>query len=433
MRRVAVTGLGVVSPLGIGIDRHWQALMAARTAIGRSERLAGLGFPIDVAAEIPEQVLGEYVSRFPRKQLKLFSRVTLFGMIGSSLALESAGLQGNAVNPLRFGVFLGTFFTNLPFALFLNWMEGAGLKQQADAFDLSKANAYCMTSINPMDFSLKTMPNLSAGHIAIVHNAQGICRVIADGCTAGLHAVGQAFQAIREDQMDIALCGGAEAPLEEFVFVNFCTLDFLARDGGVPEQACRPFDSERRGAVLGEGAGILVLEEYEHALARGAPIYGEILGFGAAAGRAVAGRESEVDELTEGIGLSMRAGLESAGAERADFISANGDSTRRHDLAEARAVREVFGEPGKRIPVTATKSMHGHLVSGSGPLELISCLLALEKGVIPPTVNLRAPDPLCELNCVAGLPRPLPEMESALVNAVGLFGDSATVVVGKAP
>ncbi len=438
MRRVVVTGLGVVSPLDIGMGGHWEALISGRSAVARSQRLAAQNFPVDVVAEIPEPVLQKQLKRLPRKQLKLFSRVALFGMIGSSLAVEDAGLSNASNDPRRFGVFLGTFFTTLDFPTFLRWMAGAESSERAETFDLHKANTYCMTSINPMDFSLKTMPNLTAGHIAIAHNAQGFCRVIADACTGGLQAIGQAFLAIKEDQLDIALCGGAESPLEEYIFVNFCTVDFLAQEVEEPERACCPFDAERAGAVLGEGAGMLVLEEYEHALGRGAKIYGEILGFGAAAGdiavspqSSVISDHSKVDRVTERVSLAMRAALTEAGTDQVDLIAPNGDSTKTHDLAETQAIKEVFGSAAKGIPISATKAMHGHLVSASGAVEFMTCLVALDRGIIPPTINLRNPDPLCDLDYVPNTPRPRPNMRTALVNAVGLFGESASILVRR--
>jgi len=298
--------------------------------------------------------------------------------------------------------------------------------------DLGKANAYCMTSINPVDFSLKTMPNLAAGHIAIGHNAQGFCRVIADGCTGGLQAVGQAFLAIKEDKVDVALCGGAEAPLEEFVFLNLCTLDFLARTGE-PSRLCSPFDRSRSGAVLGEGAGMLVLEELERAQSRGARIYGEVVGYGSAAGDAMIGRNpARVEAVAERLGLAMSSALREAKVESVDLIAANGDSTITNDLAETRAIKRLFGPRARSIPISASKATHGHLISGSGALDLITGLLALNRGTIPPTLNLRNPDSQCDLDYVPNLPREKEGMKVALVNAVGLFGESACIVVRKA-
>lgn len=432
MRRVVVTGVGVVSPLGIGIEEHWSGMISGRTAIRRSSRLADQGFPVDVAAEIPESAIRGQLYRLPRKQLKLFSRVMLFGMIASSMAVEDGGLSDGSFDSSRCGVFLGTFFTTLDFSAFLHWMGEVESSGVAETLDLGKANAYCMTSINPVDYSLKTMPNLAAGHIAIGHNAQGFCRVIADGCTGGLQAIGQGFLAIKENQLDVALCGGAEAPLEEFVFLNLCTLDFLARADKEPDRLCSPFDQSRSGAVLGEGAGMLVLEELERARSRGAHIYGEIIGYGSAAGDArLDRRDKKVEAVAERLGLAMKSALREAEAERVDLIAANGDSTKTNDLAETKAIKELFGPSARSIPISAPKAAHGHLISGSGALELITSLLALNRAMIPPTLNLYDPDPRCDLDYVPNRPREKRGMRIALVNAVGLFGESASIMVRR--
>jgi 3-oxoacyl-[acyl-carrier-protein] synthase II len=425
--------MGIVSPLGIGKEAHWAGLASGRTAITRSERLASQDFPVQVAAVIPDSTLHEHLHRLPRKQLKLFSRVMRFGMIASALAVEDSALGNSAIDPTRCGVFLGTFFTTLDLPAFLHWMSEAESTASAETLDLCRANSYCMTSINPVDYSLKTMPNLAAGHIAIGHNAQGFCRVIADGCTGGLQAVGQAFLAIRENQLDMALCGGAEAPLEEFVFVNLCTLDFLGRNGAEADGACRPFDTERSGAVLGEGAAMLILEEWERARGRGAPIYGEIVGYGVSAGDATVRMELErVKAVAERVGLAMESALGQARVESVDLIAANGDSTRINDLAEARAIRQVFGTRAKEISISASKPMHGHLISGSGPLEMSGALLALNRDLIPPTLNLRRAEEQEHLNYVSGRGLERRGMQTALVNTIGLFGESASVVVRKA-
>jgi len=427
-----VTGLGVVSPLGIGAEDHWSGAVSGRSAIKHSSRLGDQGFPVDVAAEIPEAILQDQLYRLPRKQLKLFSRVMLFGMIASSLAVEDSDLRNCSLDSNRYGVFLGTFFTTLDFSAFLHWMNEAGLDAEPETFDLGKANAYCMTSMNPVNYSLKTMPNLAAGHIAIGQNARGFCRVIADGCTGGLHSIGQAFHAIQEDHLDVALCGGAEAPLEEFVFLNLCTLNFLARTDKDPSQLCRPFDQSRSGAVLGEGAGMLVLEEFEHARNRGARIYGEVIGYGSAAGDArIDEGDGKVKAVAARLGLAMQVALGQAEIGIVDLIEANGDSTKANDLAETLAIKRVFGPCAGRIPISASKAAHGHLISGSGALELITGLLALNKDMIPPTLNLGNPDPECDLDYVPNEPREKKDMRVALVNSVGLFGESASIVVRR--
>lgn len=432
MRRVAITGIGIVSPLGMGKEEHWAGLASGRSAIGRSGRLAGHGFPIDVAAEIPEKALKDQLYRLPRKQLKLFSRVMLFGMIASSMAIEDSGLGARPPEASRWGVFLATFFTTLDFRAFFPWMAESELDGGTETLDLGKANSYCMTSINPVDYSLKTMPNLAAGHIAISHNLQGFCRVIADGCTGGLQSIGQGYLAIRESQLDVALCGGAEAPLEEFVFLNLCTIDFLARMNREPDQLCSPFDQSRSGTVLGEGAGMLVLEELEHARSRGARIYGEVVGYGCAAGDARIDRKAErVDAVAERLSLAMKTALGESGPDTVDLIGANGDSTPINDLAETRAIKRVFGSRAGKIPISASKAAHGHLISGAGALELITSLLAMDRATIPPTLNLSNPDPQCDLDYVVDGPRATGPMRGALVNSVGLFGESASIVVRR--
>lgn len=414
------------------MDEHWAGLISGRSAIARSQRLVNQGFPVDVVAEIPEAMLRAQLHRLPKKQLKLFSRVMLFGMIASSLAVEDGGHANHTFDSTRYGVFLGTFFTTLDFPALLHWMAETESIDSASTLDLNKANNYCMTSVNPVDYSLKTMPNLAAGHIAIGHNAQGFCRVIADGCTGGLQAVGQAFLAIKENHLDVALCGGAEAPLEEFVFLNLCTLDFLGRAAAPPGRLCSPFDAARSGTVLGEGAAMLVLEELECARDRGARIYGEVVGYGTAAGDATIGQKAnKVDAAAERVEFAMRSAFEQAGEERVDLIAANGDSTKVNDAAETQAIKELFGSKAGSIPISASKAMHGHLISGSGVLELSHSLLALDRDIIPPTLNLRNPDTQCDLDYVPDQARVKEGMRVALVNSIGLFGESASIVVRR--
>lgn len=419
------------------MEGHWNSVLSGRSGIARSPRLAEQGFPVDVVAEIAEEALQPHLHRLPRKQIKLYSRVALFGMLASSLAVEDGNLGTGTFDATRMGVFLGTFFTGFDFSVFLKWMAAAESGHGSKTIDLPKASEYCISFINPLDYSLKTMPNLAAGHIAIAHNAQGFCRVIADGCTGGLHAVGQGFLCIKEGELDIALCGGAEAPLEEFVFINLCTLDFLAHGNGGSTNPCMPFDVSRRGAVLGEGAGILLLEELEHARNRGARIYGEVLGYGSATGDAKISRHdstpdeaSRIDSMKQRLCSAMRAALDEAGLERVDLIAPNGDSTVRHDIAEAHAIKEVFGLDAA-IPVSATKGSHGHMISASGVVELMTCLMALNRGIIPATVNLTEVDPLCELDHVRVSPRASSTLKTALVNALGLSGESSAIAVGK--
>ena len=430
-RRVVITGRGVVSPLGIGLEAHWTGAIAGRSAIRRSPRLAAQGFPVDLAAEISEETLAPHLSRFPRKQLKLFSRVTRFGMLAASLAMEEAGLGASTLDPTRFGIFLGTFFTALDSVGFIELLSASESLSEPGSLDLARANAYWMTNVNPIDYSLKTMPNLSAGHLAIAHNAQGICRVVADPPTGGLQAIGQAQWTIREGLADVALAGGTEAPLEEMVFMNFCTLDYLAAGGERSESTCSPFDARRCGTVLGEGAGMVVLEELEHARARSATVRGELLGSGVAGGDDSLYRTPDPDGIARRLGLAMARALESADPDEIDVIFANGDGTRTRDQAETAAVKALFRGRAERIPLTAPKATQGHLLSAAGPVELITCLLSLERGIIPPTLHYREPDPFCDLDYVPNQPRRQPAMRAAMINGIGLFGESASLAVRR--
>ncbi|MFQ5898660.1 MAG: beta-ketoacyl-[acyl-carrier-protein] synthase family protein [Candidatus Methylomirabilia bacterium] len=430
-RRVVVTGRGVVSPLGIGLDAHWAAGLAGRSAIKLSPRLAAHGLPVALAAEIADEALAVPLGRFSRKQLKLCNRMTCFAMLAGSLAAEEASLDPSSVDPTRFGTFLGTFFTALDLSPFLQLLGASESEPEPGRLDLAKANAYCMTTVNPIDYSLKTIPNLSAGHLAIAHNAQGICRVVADAPTGGLQAIAQAAWAIREGLIDMALAGGAEAPLDEMIFMNLCTLGFLAQDGGAPEEACAPFDARRRGTVLGEGAGIVVLEELEHARARSARVLGELLGSGVVGGDDSLYETPDVDGIARRLELAMARALDVAEISEVDVIFANGDGTRERDQAESIAVRALFGSRADKIPLTAPKALHGHLMSAAGPVELITCLRSLEQGIIPPTLHSRHPDPLCDLDYVPNQPRIEPMMRRAMVNGIGLFGESASLVVGR--
>jgi 3-oxoacyl-[acyl-carrier-protein] synthase II len=378
---------------------------------------------VDLAAEIPDDALLPHLSRLPRKQLKLFSRVTRFGMLAAALAVEEAGLGSAPLDRTRLGVFLGTFFTALDPSAFLQLLSASESESEPGQLDLAKANSYCMNNVNPIDYSLKTMPNLSAGHLAIAHNAQGVCRVVADPPTGGLQAISQAAWAIREGLIDAALAGGAEAPLEELVFMNFCALDHLTRG-----TACLPFDARRRGTVLGEGAGMVVLEELEHARSRSARVLGELVGSGMVGGSHILYHAPDVEEIARRLGLAMTRALGAADPGEIDVVFANGDGTQVRDQAETAAVKSLFRERAPAIPLTAPKAMQGHLFSAAGPVELITCLLSMERGIIPPTLNYQEPDPLCDLDYVPNQPRRRPT-RLAMLNSIGFFGESATLVV----
>ncbi len=425
-RHVVITGRGVVSPLGIGIEKHQEGLFAGRSVIRRSERLSLFGFPLCSGGEVSEEALKDSSILIPHKQKKLMNRAGILAAIASFLAAEEAGLREIEVEPERVGVFLATCFTSYDLSSFIHYLAGTEAKEEPHVMDSERANAKCLETVNPIDYSLKVLPNLTAGHLAILHQAQGCSRVFADGWRGGLLAVAQAAQAIRYGELDVVLAGGSESPLEAGIFRDLSTLENMARDLGEPDRICRPFDLKRRGMVLGEGAGVVVLEEKSRALGRGATLYGEITGSACSAC-------TQAGHQEKSLGLSIKKALLESGLDpgEVDFVHANGDSTPDNDRAEWQAVKSVFGTHAADVAVTATKSLHGHLLSAAGAVELISSLIMLERGMIAPIANCDRPDPECDLDLVRGGPQAKPGMRSAVINAIGLFGETASLVVQR--
>ena len=425
-RQVVITGRGVVSPLGVGIRAHCEGLLAGRSVISHCERLSSLGVSLAIAGQIPEEQLEQSARLIPKKQRKLMNRATVLASIASSLASEEAGIGDARIDPTRLGVVFATWFTSYEFLPFIRYLGETESEDRSRGMDVGRANRKWMEGMNPVDYSLKVLPNLTAGHLAILHQAQGYSRLLADGWRGGLLAVAQAAETIRHGELDLVLAGGAEAPLEEGVICDLSGIEVMAIDGRGQGDLCMPFDARRSGIVLGEGAGVVVLEERNHALERGATIYGEVLGSASAA----PGREGQ-GEI--GLSLSMKKALRDAETELTDVdaIHANGDSTLEHDRAEREAIRKVFGPKASRLPIAATKSLHGHLLSAAGAVELVSVLIMLERGVIPPIANYDCPDPECDLDLVHGQPREMSGMETIILNALGLFGEAVSVVVRR--
>lgn len=421
-----MTGLGLVSPLGVGASDHWEALLAGRCAVSRLERLTRLDFPVDVAAEVPEGALAAHMPRLPRKQLKLYNRAATFAMLAATLAAEDAGLAVPVGEATRAGVILATLFIPYPMRDLLRLLPGLEAPGVPYQMDMGRALKLSLTSVNPLDISLKLVPNLTAGHIAINFGLRGFSRTVSDSCTGGMHAIGQAMTAIREGELDVVFCGGAESPLVDPVFADLCSTDLLAVPAEVPEHTCRPFGRGRCGTVAGEGAAVFVLEASDHAAGRGAPIRAEIAGFGAAIG------EMSIAGVHESCSRAMRTALADAGRDRVDLVSANGDSSQGNDQAEAGALCTLVQGWQRRPEICATKGAHGNLFSAASPLEVAAVVMALERGLVPPSLNCDDPDPDCGLTLSGSAPRALPGMRTALVNAIGAFGEAASLVVSRA-
>ncbi len=424
-RRVVITGLGVVSPLGVGADRHWAGLASGRSAVARLDRLTRLGFPVDVAAEISPPDFAACASRLPRKQMKLYNRATTLAMAAAALAAEDAGLAVPVPDPARAGVILATLFIPYPIQSILKLVPDVETVEGNRA-DLGKTLARCFTDVNPLDLSLRIIPNLTAGHLAIHFGLRGACRTVADGPTGGLHALAHAAAAIRDGALDVAFCGGAECPLEDLVFADLCCTELLAPPAELPDRTCRPFGAGRRGTAVGEGAAVLVLEAEEHAARRGAGVRAECGGFGAASGDATA------DGIRDSLGLAMRTALDGSGLASPDAVSLHGDGGAGSDLGEAAAFRALDRRAGARPAAYATKGAHGNLFSAAGPVEVVGAVMALEAGAVPPSRNCEEVDPACGLALDARGVRTVPRMRTVLVNAVGTYGEAASLAIARA-
>ena len=406
-QRVAVTGRAVVSPLGVGIDAHWQALVEGRHAVGVSSRLAALGLDVTRGAPVPADLIQPYLGRLPRKQQKLYNRATLLGMLAASLAMEDAGLGPGAGDPLRFGVLLGVNALTWELEAMTQYLVASESRERPGALDMALANSFCMKNINPLDYSLKTLPNLAAGHLAIAHDAQGLCRAMTEGPLGGARAIGQAFRLLEEGDLDVALCGGTDAQLEELVFTTYCGAGFLGSDDGA-----------RAGFAVGEGSGILVAEPLERARARGARVHAEILGYASGAGDGVAAGDERAGPDVDRLAGVIRAAIDEAGAEP-DLVGIHGDGAPAHERAETAALRQALGSRLDAMPVLRMKAAHGDMGAASCPVELLACSAALQHDMIPPVVSTPSTTP--------GVP-----LRRALVLSLGLFGESAALMLGKA-
>src|SRR5262249_39917372 len=381
MRRVVVTGLGVVSPVGIGVDTFWKQLIAGVSGIGRITKFDSAGLPTHIAAEVkgfdPETYL-------PRRDVVRTDTFIHFALIAAQEALADAKLPPCA-GDARMGVSIGTALGGLPLifttydALLSDGMRGV--------------NPYAMPGF---------LPNMAAGWVSMRIGARGPIACATTACAAGAQAIGDAARFIQRNDADIMIAGGAEALIGPFVIACFGALRALSTRNDAPAEASRPFDKDRDGFVLGEGAGILMLEELEHAVRRGSHIYAELAGYGTSAD-AYHATASSADGHARTMKLALADAQESP--QNVDYINAHGTSTPHNDVNQTNAIKEVFGPHAYELAVSSTKSMIGHLLGAAGAVEALATVLALEHGVLPPTINYRSPDPDCDLDYVPNAAR----------------------------
>jgi 3-oxoacyl-[acyl-carrier-protein] synthase II len=404
-RRVVVTGLGLVTPLGTGVEKNWDALVHGRSGVAAITRFDASGFPTRIAGEVRDFRAEDFIERKEIKKMDLFIQYT---MAAADMAIASSGLKIDDANAARVGVIVGVGLGGLPtieeyHGLFLE----SGLKR-----------------ISPFMIP-KLIANLAPGQVAIKHGAKGINYTPTSACSSGGHAVGEAMRMIRHGYQDVVICGGAEAAISPTGVGGFVAMRALSTRNEEPERASRPFDKGRDGFVIGEGAGVLILEELEIARRRGAPILAEVAGYG------TNGDAYHITQPSpEGVGASacMALCLADAGIspDAVQYINAHGTSTEYNDANETKAIKRVFGEYAARLPVSSTKSMTGHLLGGAGGVEAAYTVLALERGVIPPTINYEERDPDCDLDYVPNVARRAP-IDLALSNSYGFGGTNVSL------
>ncbi len=405
-RRVVVTGLGTVNPLGNSVKDYWQGIKSGASGIGRLTRLDSSDFSTKIAGEVRDFSPEKYLET---KEARRMDRFTQYAMVAALQAMEDAGLKEGSVDPERLGVTLG------------NGIGGIETLENNHIKFLEKGTRAVHPLLVPM-----MIINEAAGNIAIRIQAFGPAFCVVTACASSNDAMADAFRLIREGVTDVMVSGGTEAPLTTMGLSGFCQLQAVSiKRNDTPERASRPFDKDRDGFVIAEGSGILILEELEHARARGARIYAEMIGYGASC---------DANHLTaphpEGRGAiqALRAALASSGMKPEDFdyINAHGTSTQINDPIETKAIKAVFGEHARKLKVSSTKSMTGHLLGAAGGVEAVATVLAIKEQFFPPTINLEEPDPECDLDYVPGKGYP-GRIRAALSNALG-FGGHNTVV-----
>jgi 3-oxoacyl-[acyl-carrier-protein] synthase II len=408
-RRVAVTGVGLVSPLGVGTAENWTALLAGKSGIGPITRFDTAEYPCRIAGEVKGFDPLDYLDK---KEVKKSDTFIHYALAASRFALEDSGLKIDAENGDRVGVVIGSGIGGLP------------LIEATHKILLEKGPS----RVSPF-FIPGQIVNLAAGQVSIHYGAKGPNTSPATACTTGLHAIGDAYRFIQMGEADAMIAGGAEAVITPLAVAGFCAMRALSTRNGEPEKASRPWDAQRDGFVMGEGCGIVVLEELEMARRRGAPIYAEVVGYGMSAD---AYHMSAPHPEGDGAARVMRAALRDAelAPEQIGYINAHGTSTPLGDLSEVHAIKTVFGEHAYKLAVSSTKSSTGHLLGAAGGLETGILALAMRHQILPATLNLDEPGEGCDLDFVPHTPRKV-DLEYAASNSFGFGGTNASIILKR--
>ncbi len=407
-RRVVITGMGAITPVGNNVDDFWNSIKNGVSGIDFIKSFDTTDFKVKIAAEVKDFDPTLYVQK---KELKRNDLVSIYGIAAATQAVEDSKLNLDEIDKDRFGVIVGSGIGGM-----ITIQEQVG-----------KLFAKGPSKVSPL-FIPMAIGNMVAGNIAIKFGAKGVCENIVTACATGTNCIGDAFRSIKHGYSDVIIAGGAEAAISEIGVAGFTNLTALSTNPD-PKKACRPFDKNRDGFVMGDGSGVVILEELEHALKRGAKIYGEVVGYGAT-GDAYHMTAPSPDG--SGAGKAMKLAMEEAGIKPSDvsYINAHGTSTPANETSEIKAINYALGDEAPNVPVSSTKSMTGHLLGAAGAIEAIACIKALEDGFIPPTLNVDEKDESCNFDCVPYVGRSA-DLKYALSNSLGFGGHNAVLCFKK--
>ncbi len=408
-RRVVITGLGVIAANGIGKDVFWDAIESGKSGVTTIDRFDRTPFPTQMAGQVRDFDPEKYLHK---RLVRRMDRTAHFAIATSSMAVEDSKIDLSQVPPERAGVVIGTSMCGIGYIL-----------EQHDVFIDSGP-----MRISPFT-ALASFPDACASQVSMFLGLKGPSYALSTACSSASDALGAAVEAIELNHQDVILTGGSEATMYSPIFASFCVARAMSTRNDDPTKASRPFNMDRDGFVLGEGSAMFVLEEYEHAKARGAHIYAEVLGHGMTCD---AHHMTAPDPSLEQAARAMEMALEEAEVtpKDIDYINAHGTSTPLNDKTETAVIRKVFGEEAYHTPVSSTKSMVGHLIGAAGSVELAATLLAMEKQILPPTINYEVPDPDCDLDYVPNKSRPA-EIKTIMKNSFGFGGKNSILIVGK--
>ena len=408
-RRVVITGMGPITPIGTRTDNYWRALVDGVSGAGPITRFDASEYSTRIAAEVKDFDPQQYVER---KEARRMDRFVQFAIAASKLAVEDSGLEIRDNNADRVGVLIGS------------GIGGIGTWEEQHRILLEKGSNRVSPFFVPMLIS-----DMGSGMVSILLGAKGPNMTIVTACATATHAIGEAFEIIKRGDADVMIAGGSEAAVTPLAVAGFCSMRALSTRNEEPGRASRPFDLNRDGFVIGEGAGTVIVEALDHALARSAPVCAEIIGYGAS---------GDAYHITapapegEGAARSMAAAVSDAGIspEDVDYINAHGTSTDANDKLETTAIKTVFGDHAYKVAISSTKSMTGHLLGAAGVIEAIACICTIMEGVIPPTINYETPDPECDLDYVPNTARKQ-DVRIAMSNSFGFGGHNATLVFAR--